>query len=128
MSAHRESVVREIISTEVTYTESLYVLQENFRKPLAHGNILSPEQDQIVFLNVHSIYDLHVPLLEKLQEAMKEAESNNDVANICIGRVMLDVMPWLRLYTTYINGTQEASELVDTLYKKASICLLGLSL
>ena len=79
---HRKNIIKEIVSTEVTYTESLRLLEENFRAPLRQGNIITPEQDHLIFLNGHSILELHVPLLEKLQAAWREAEEEDQVDNL----------------------------------------------
>lgn len=117
MASHREKVIRELISTEVTYVNSLTWLQENFRNPIKQGGIISDEEDQIIFLNSEAILNLHKPLLEKLQNAIKEAEDANQIESICIGKILSDIIPWLRLYTSYINGTQEGSDLVEKLNK-----------
>ena len=115
MTSHRENIIREILSTEVTYTNSLTWILENFRSPLLQGRIITPDQDQIIFLNTQALLNLHAPFLEKLRKEIQKAEESNSMDNICIGPIMLEVVPWLRIYTTYINGVQEGSELINTL-------------
>ena len=114
---HREKVIREILSTEVTYTDSLTSLLDFFRSPMLQGNIITKEQDQIIFLNTEAILNLHKPLLENLRAELKKAEETNSMETICIGKILLDIVPWLRLYSTYINGVQEGSDLIAHLNK-----------
>ena len=120
MATHREKIIRELISTEVTYVESLTWLEENFREPLRMGHILTEEEDQIIFLNSATILNLHKPLLENLQNAMEEAEKEQRVESVCIGKILADLIPWLRMYTAYVNGAQEGSALIDKLNKTVS--------
>jgi hypothetical protein len=115
-SGRRDKIIKELLSTEETYVNSLTWLIENFQAPILQGGIITPAQDDLIFLNSASILELHKPLLEKLKTIVKlTGETGMD--QVCIGNIMLDLVPWLRLYTTYINGHQEGAVLIDQLVK-----------
>ena len=117
----RVKILKEILSTEGTYVNSLTSLIENFKVPMNFGKILSDEHEFEIFLNAEAILGLHKPLLEKLDSEIKGKEAGGEIQNICVGKIMLEIVDWLRIYVVYINGHQTGTDLIEKLNKTVNI-------
>lgn len=104
----RHYIVEEIIATERTYVSGLEGLLEEFDKPLART--LKPEETRTIFSNIHLLLGMHRVLLQNMEKKWASDQ--------CIGHEISELIPFLRMYTAYINAFDQTNELIERLKKK----------
>ena len=67
-SINRSNVITELLVTERSYVNDLYILQTVFQVPLEFLGVIKQEHLDILFSNVDEIYALHCRLLQKMEE------------------------------------------------------------
>eukprot|EP00002_Diphylleia_rotans_P025719 TRINITY_DN5095_c0_g1_i1.p1 TRINITY_DN5095_c0_g1~~TRINITY_DN5095_c0_g1_i1.p1 ORF type:complete len:1116 (+),score=214.64 TRINITY_DN5095_c0_g1_i1:44-3391(+) len=89
-ATHRENVTQELIATESDYVRDLKIVVQEFLEPLQSSNILSSAQINEIFLEIRSLYNLHVIILE---------EFNKNTHNV--GGIFVKYGAALKLYSNY---------------------------
>ncbi|CAG8438153.1 570_t:CDS:2 [Ambispora leptoticha] len=124
----REAAVKEIITTERTYVDSLrklvsyflVPLKENYQKSTSKNVILSTkpmatmEDISALFGNVEQILSLHEQLLKQLEERYANWSPTE-----LISGVFLQIAPYLKMYTTYLKSFPQAIATMDRLNKES---------
>uniref|UniRef100_A0A6A7G6Q8 Pleckstrin domain-containing protein n=1 Tax=Hirondellea gigas TaxID=1518452 RepID=A0A6A7G6Q8_9CRUS len=112
----RERVVNEILSTELTYIQSLRVLDKLYIQPLtalaaAGGSktVLQKKHIEAIFSNIAFI----LPLNEKFYEDINQSISSWDNECTQIAPIFADFVPYFKMYTSYVNNHDNAVEVLQ---------------
>ena len=108
MTKLRKRAIEEIINSEKTYLSQLEIIDEYFMKPIQESGLLP----QNVFANIFG----DIP---GIQQINKELLAAMEVSTEQIGKVFLDLAPYLKFYSTYANDFRDASRLVDEYTEKS---------
>lgn len=103
--------LNEIVVTERQYVKELELLCETHQKALE--NVLTREEMNLLFGNVRELYQIHKMLLSKLGGS-KTVHKSVTSAEESFGRVFEEMAPFLRAYTVYCKGYQQAIELASS--------------
>eukprot|EP01119_Soliformovum_irregulare_P026201 TRINITY_DN9942_c0_g1_i2.p1 TRINITY_DN9942_c0_g1~~TRINITY_DN9942_c0_g1_i2.p1 ORF type:complete len:828 (+),score=248.48 TRINITY_DN9942_c0_g1_i2:51-2486(+) len=108
----RYHLIREIISTEKTYVNSMTVIISNFVVPFrAIVDLWISQQDlQIIFSNIESILHCNQTLL-------KELEYENIMHETRIGQSFLHLAPFFKMYSQYISNYQQSTAVLQETMK-----------
>eukprot|EP00466_Bigelowiella_natans_P014816 jgi/Bigna1/126101/aug1.2_g809 len=102
----RKRVAQELLSTEESYINSLRMVCMHFQKPLLSAAessrpILSHRDINLIFSNIKSIRDLNVNFYLDLRRRIE-----NYTINTRLGKVLLDFVPYFKMYTKYVEHTE----------------------
>lgn len=89
MNTKRFKVLRELISTEEKYIETLEGVVHHFHRPLKKSGLLSMKDFRTLFCGVDGLLPLQYQLKTDLQEA--------EVHDTSVGRVFIRFVPFLRM-------------------------------
>ncbi|XP_014236278.1 FYVE, RhoGEF and PH domain-containing protein 1-like [Trichogramma pretiosum] len=111
-------IAHEILSTEKTYVNVLYLIDQIFQFRVDQENrahpMFPPDTVQHMFSNIKSIYKFHNDfLLPQLEERIKAWD-----ADPRIGDIMKNFAPFLKMYTEYVKNFDYAINLISTLQQK----------
>ncbi|CAF0939796.1 unnamed protein product [Adineta ricciae] len=82
----RVSAIRELIETEQRYVDDLFIVANDFIKPLNNARILSDYEIEQIFINWISLIALNSTLLSALQEQVNYKEDMSSTENGVIMR------------------------------------------
>jgi len=102
MGALRNRAIEEIINSEKSYLHQLEIVDEYFMKPLQESGILPSEVYANIFGDILGIRQVNKELLVAME-----------VSTDKIGKVFLDLAPYLKFYSTYANDFKKATQLVE---------------
>lgn len=143
----RSMIAKEILATEMRYSEFLEVIVDVWLKPLQaaadkDSNILSREQINGIFSNVSLICDFHRQFARDMEECAKEwtdpdlaaaaageqtvavdmskskQVASGKIPRGCFGALFKTFAPFLKMYTQYVGNHESASRLVAELENK----------
>lgn len=110
-SSKRENICKEILQVEENYVEALRTLEVEIRVPLLRK--LGSQADKLnlrrIFGNVKIILELNQTLLLDLKDADEHS----------IGSIFLKFAPFLKMYTAYLNHTEDSLNLLQEAKKKS---------
>lgn len=99
----RNSALKEIFTTERTYSESLKKLVDIYIQPLKKQRILDEDEMELMFSDIEVISDITGILLEKLEERLRLWPSVQR-----FGDIFRDSAPLMKLYYRYIRDFTKA--------------------
>ncbi|CAG8502203.1 874_t:CDS:10 [Paraglomus brasilianum] len=122
----RQSIALEILTTERHYVECLQLLERLFLRPLVDSlktsyPILSESCIKGIFSNLKELINVNTELLRELEERIagigekRSSELNlwsND-EDACVGDIFLNLGPFLKMYSIYVNNFNSALALID---------------
>eukprot|EP01083_Nonionella_stella_P143127 444140_1 len=112
--SRRANLVKEILSTERTYVDNLnaMVSMENNLKKIAtkFEPIISEDDTRKIFRNIGMIGNFHKPFLVDLTKRI-----SGWTDDYTIGDIFVKYAPFLKIYTQYSEGFEQATSLVDAL-------------
>eukprot|EP01120_Amphizonella_sp_Union-15-10_P014879 TRINITY_DN740_c0_g1_i1.p1 TRINITY_DN740_c0_g1~~TRINITY_DN740_c0_g1_i1.p1 ORF type:complete len:583 (-),score=85.14 TRINITY_DN740_c0_g1_i1:32-1780(-) len=120
ISAKRSKLVQEILQTERHYFHSLTILRELYYLPLKALprleilNVINTQQLESIFCGFEPIYTVNKELLYALENHSKELNSN-------FGSIFLKFAPGLHLYSSYINGYDNAIKTIEKCKSESKI-------
>ncbi|KAI8909604.1 Dbl homology domain-containing protein [Gorgonomyces haynaldii] len=106
----RELIIEEIIETEKRYVDSLDSILQCYLKPLkqmigTEREIVSKRQVNDLFANIANILVINRELLKQLQATLFDS----------IGQIFINLVPFLKIYSTYAQNFNNALNLVHHL-------------
>lgn len=112
----RLCIIRELISTERSYTSSLTALINQYVFPLKveamkRNGIISKEHLDKIFANIEEINSLNTALLRDLDTAMRGAPAGG----LPIGATLLPHLRVFSMYSLYVNSYTAGAELLTKL-------------
>ena len=102
MEVLRKKAIEEIINSEKNYLKQLEIVEEFFMKPLQEQDILAPQTYASIFGDILGIRQVNKELLLAMETSTDK-----------IGKVFLDLAPYLKFYSTYANDFKTATNLVE---------------
>jgi len=115
----RTKLAKEILQTEVDYVRHIRSVVEGYLRPLHGANEARRRTDQTpycteqefdnIFLNLEVILNTNTTILTTLEKEM----ANYNPWTTCLGKVFLQIAPYLRVYTQYVNNVDNAMEVLD---------------
>merc|ERR1712176_1341357 len=102
MKKLREKAISEIINSEKSYLHHLEIVEQFFMKPLQENEILPNNVYASIFGDILGIRQVNKELLAAMEMSTDK-----------IGKVFLDLAPYLKFYSTYANDFQAACKLVE---------------
>ncbi|KAL6078366.1 Rho guanine nucleotide exchange factor (GEF) 17 [Balamuthia mandrillaris] len=112
-----EALTAEFLQTERTYVNGLRVLVEVYLKGVRADELMSVKDIQTVFSNVDVIFELNQKLLSDLEKT-HEAGGGSILKNLCDN--LGTFIPFLKMYTQYINNYDNAHKRVKKLSNSAA--------
>jgi RhoGEF domain/Pleckstrin homology domain len=114
---NRELAVREIMSTEESYKTSLVTIFSLYMIPCKRrlGELLSPEQFDLLFGGIHEFIPIHKKLHESLEQRIAAASAS--LADVAVSDIFVDLAPQLLTYSRYINSFDERLRLYEQLQR-----------
>eukprot|EP00732_Lithocolla_globosa_P004402 Lithocolla_globosa_v1_NODE_4049_length_1521_cov_3.717599.p1 type:complete len:425 gc:universal NODE_4049_length_1521_cov_3.717599:1276-2(-) len=109
----RDRIVMEIRSSEEAFVQQLSILVNTFLLPARSKKLLEPSELTLVFSNVEELYTFNSELLEQVQ-ARLDKDGNEGL----IGDIFLKLVPFLKLYTIYVQNFHHATFKIDKLKQK----------
>lgn len=114
----RDQVVREILSTERSYVESLQSLVALYVRPIRDAvktkdRILKDEHIAKLFSNIEMVVNIHVPFLVDLERVVSEWSDESSISPL-----FTKYAPFFKVYTVYVNNHENASALLHKLLKE----------
>eukprot|EP00090_Calanus_glacialis_P012488 TRINITY_DN21062_c0_g1_i1.p1 TRINITY_DN21062_c0_g1~~TRINITY_DN21062_c0_g1_i1.p1 ORF type:complete len:634 (-),score=143.73 TRINITY_DN21062_c0_g1_i1:246-2147(-) len=107
MGALRNRAIEEIINSEKSYLHQLEIVEEYFMKPLQESGILPSQVYANIFGDILGIRQVNKELLVAME-----------VSTDKIGKVFMDLAPYLKFYSTYANDFKQATQLVEDQMEK----------
>ena len=98
----RQKAVNEVISSEKAYLHHLETVSDYFMKPVRERSLLPNSDFATIFGDLPSIIQVNRELLQALENSEDR-----------IGKVFLELAPYLKFYSTYANDFQSAVKLVE---------------
>lgn len=105
----RKRVAQEILETEKSYNASLHNLVNEYIVPMRTSNILSHDEEQIVFAGCMQIVGLSDQLLATLAPRLAEW----DVRTSTIGDIFSFYSEFLKLYIPFSNNFAKGNEILQ---------------
>jgi len=102
MEGLRKKAIEEIINSEKSYLKQLEIVEEFFMKPLQENEILASQIYASIFGDILGIRQVNKELLLAMETSTDK-----------IGKVFLDLAPYLKFYSTYANDFKTATNLVE---------------
>ena len=99
MESLRTKAIEEIINSEKSYLKQLEIVEEFFMKPLQEGEILASQIYANIFGDILGIRQVNKELLLAMETSTDK-----------IGKVFLDLAPYLKFYSTYANDFKTGTE------------------
>jgi len=113
-SRKRNELIKELVSTEESYVQSLRLLMNNYFKVVKQNTaLLSEKKAKVMFSNMEQILSINETVLTELQTALGKWPSKNE-----LGETFSRMAPFLKAYVTYINNYGAAFDLFDKCEKK----------
>ena len=112
----RLCIIRELVSTERSYTSSLTTLINQYIFPLKaeamkKSGLVSKDQLERIFANIEEINSLNTAMLRDLDTAVRGAPAGG----LPIGATMLPHLRVFSMYSLYVNAYTAAAELLAKL-------------
>ncbi|TPX30256.1 hypothetical protein SmJEL517_g06146 [Synchytrium microbalum] len=118
----RNNIALEILTTEQSYLASLTTIQDAFINPLlsvmgSEREIISRKVfDKIIPSPFANIYELCRSLLARLNERLLDPSWDPSTGRL--GDIFLDTIPYLKMYSVYIQNFNGALSLIEDQSKK----------
>ncbi|XP_066293500.1 guanine nucleotide exchange factor VAV2-like isoform X3 [Branchiostoma lanceolatum] len=112
LSVHEKKnyVVKELLDTEKNYVEALNMIVQHFILPLR--NFISPDDEQIIFINIQDLFNVHKGFLQDLEKASRHQRTNN------ISKCFLEWKDRMLIYGQYCSDMQYGQDHVDSLCQR----------
>eukprot|EP01118_Nematostelium_gracile_P008358 TRINITY_DN276_c0_g1_i2.p1 TRINITY_DN276_c0_g1~~TRINITY_DN276_c0_g1_i2.p1 ORF type:complete len:415 (-),score=109.91 TRINITY_DN276_c0_g1_i2:122-1366(-) len=109
----REKVLEEILSTEKAYLQFITLAVEKYKKPLEEAigseeEIIDADTIANLFSNLEQIRGVSKSLLDRLIEVGPDS----------VGKAILELSPFFRIYLPYVNNFQHALDVYAKLRSK----------
>jgi len=108
MEKLRLRAIQEIINSEKTYLRHLEIIEEYFMNPIQESGLLPRQAFVGIFGDILGIRQVNKELLDQMEVSTEK-----------IGKVFLELAPYLKFYSTYANDFQEATKLVELWMEKS---------
>eukprot|EP01094_Clydonella_sp_ATCC50884_P003510 TRINITY_DN12694_c0_g1_i1.p1 TRINITY_DN12694_c0_g1~~TRINITY_DN12694_c0_g1_i1.p1 ORF type:complete len:671 (-),score=230.46 TRINITY_DN12694_c0_g1_i1:84-2048(-) len=106
----RNDAYRDLLNTERKYIGNLGTLINMFMKPLRTQQIAAPFEIANIFMNIETVYDCHITLLGRLENA---GENWPFVKGV--GSIFMTINALLKAYDTYVSNFKNAINEVQRL-------------
>jgi hypothetical protein len=103
----RDWVLREIVSTEKTFVDSLKILDAWFMTPLKSYDIMPEQSWTTIFKHVELVISINTPFLYDLEIFIRQTDSGASTT-LNIPEIFQKHMQSFRLYSRYINNYPKA--------------------
>jgi hypothetical protein len=111
----RTKIANELLETEANYLRDLRTIHWEFH--LGSGEVLSVEEEKILFMNIGEIVDLHTELRKELQEKVRKQWSYHQTVGDTIDRYVKK----FGIYEKYITNYKEAADFLKRSRGQAKI-------
>jgi serine/threonine protein kinase len=108
----RLNIVRELLSTEKTYVDSLTTLVEKFGAHFKEKKLLSAEDFAAIFQNAETILSFHRMFLSDLDARLSTWNRHS-----LLGDLFVRLHSFFKLYMQYINGFDRSAEVLKSSLK-----------
>mmetsp|Transcript_9527 Transcript_9527/g.29389 ORF Transcript_9527/g.29389 Transcript_9527/m.29389 type:complete len:797 (+) Transcript_9527:137-2527(+) len=109
----RRRILDEILSTEETYLKGLYELQHRYCSGIMVHDILPADKVKVLFSSVTPLLGVHEIMIKELRTEVAKDDP-------CVGPVFLQLIPYFKLYTAFVNGYGNVSIVLAELREPSS--------
>jgi len=103
----RKRAIDEIINSEKSYLRHLELVEEYFMNPIRESGFLPNNVYAGIFGDILGIRQVNKELLTSMEHSTEQ-----------IGKVFLELAPYLKFYSTYANDFEKATKLVEEWMEK----------
>ncbi|KAF2078632.1 hypothetical protein CYY_000003 [Polysphondylium violaceum] len=111
--AYREKVAQEIYKTEDDYVKSLSICISGYLEPLIKSNLITKDQQKLIFSDIQIIYAFGKRLLDLLKPRTEKWFIYQK-----LGDIFLIIADFLKVYTSYVQNYNSSLETLEELKKK----------
>lgn len=106
-------ILDEIVKTEIDYRNDLIKYMDIFKLPLRKEEIVTPEEEQQLFINIEDI----VVLADQMTAMFEVMVDVNNPDTCQVGEVFIQMLPQFEAYKKYCGAQQAANKLYGNLIK-----------
>eukprot|EP01094_Clydonella_sp_ATCC50884_P001575 TRINITY_DN1118_c0_g1_i1.p1 TRINITY_DN1118_c0_g1~~TRINITY_DN1118_c0_g1_i1.p1 ORF type:complete len:1050 (+),score=372.95 TRINITY_DN1118_c0_g1_i1:256-3405(+) len=111
----RRTVAEELLETERTYVQGLSTLISVYMQPIMARDVITKMEARSLFSVVEALLGCNQELLRSLEERMSAwGEQQGRISDI-----FLQLVPYLRMYTQYVNNLNNAMTTLDACKRKS---------
>jgi len=111
--AYREKVAQEIYKTEDDYVKSLSICISGYLEPLIKSNLITKDQQKLIFSDIQIIYAFGKRLLDLLKPRTEKWFIYQK-----LGDIFFLISDFLKVYTSYVQNYNSSLETLEELKKK----------
>lgn len=115
-SIKRIQIVQELFDSETRYENNLGILERHYHEPLLAGNIISARNTADIFGNIQDIQRLAARFRHDIESNPDRINNQNAIVD-SVGKVFLQLAPFMKMYSLYVVNFRNAFERVDSLTK-----------
>lgn len=104
--------VEEMVNTETGYIAGLEAIINDLRKPLMDKELITPKDNDAIFANIDSIYNLHMTVHKDLVRRFEEYTFTSK-----FGDIMVRNAPFFKIYIEYLNKYLSGSNMLKDMAK-----------
>eukprot|EP00007_Cunea_sp_BSH-02190019_P004347 CAMPEP_0174234278 /NCGR_PEP_ID=MMETSP0417-20130205/4082_1 /TAXON_ID=242541 /ORGANISM="Mayorella sp, Strain BSH-02190019" /LENGTH=912 /DNA_ID=CAMNT_0015312623 /DNA_START=245 /DNA_END=2980 /DNA_ORIENTATION=+ len=119
----REYIAKELLSTEESYVQGLLLLKHGFVEPIKSATYVDGPQALAlsrVFSTESALISFHTKLLSALRDRIREWNRSTS----CVGDVLVQMIPFMKLYVDYVNNYPAAINFLEKLRKNKKFLAL----
>ncbi|XP_063726086.1 uncharacterized protein LOC134853981 isoform X2 [Symsagittifera roscoffensis] len=125
---HRRALcVRELLSSERSYVNSLKNVLEIYQDSFKHSKSIKIDEVNRIFCNMEEIFEFHKRLLVNLEKcAVDPSRRETRLHEWCVSEVFIgSIAEFVEIYSTYCNQYQSAISTLKQVQRKKSVdCLI----
>ncbi|XP_067686076.1 uncharacterized protein [Haliotis asinina] len=123
MRSERRETIQEIVETEISYGRDLKILRDEFYTPMKQNAMLTSDQLDVVFANLHELIQVNEQFLHKLQNEVATAANNNEenLSSVCIGNLFVESSSMFLAFENYCVNQGQASQSLEQIEKEKEL-------
>lgn len=115
-----ERTREEFLETEESYVSGLRIIVKVYLQGIKDMNLIGPKDIETIFANITTIHQIHEQLLEDLKNLINTNRSITDkTPHQSFGDLLKGFIPFLKMYTVYVNGFNEANRRMQRLQRSS---------
>ncbi|KAJ5079841.1 faciogenital dysplasia protein [Anaeramoeba ignava] len=111
----RKNISEEILNTEITYVDMLKKVRDLYLYPLRKLQVIPENKVKIIFSHLENILLVNENMLNKLVERFGSKPWHFEQK---IGDIFLELTPFFKIYTNYINNYNQSMGMLNELRSK----------
>ncbi|KAF9585512.1 Intersectin 1 (SH3 domain protein) [Lunasporangiospora selenospora] len=117
----RQEAIHELIATEQVYLNNLYLIRDDFQRPLVNQGLLTPAESELVFKDWQSLLDLSQSIVNELKQRQVQGNGEGEIVT-AVGDVINEhIVERSGCFLRYCASQKEASVLLSRRMKESRL-------